>query len=46
MQADLGSTPAGLSWAFNAYVGAFGGLLLLGGGCPTCGRRARPGGRF
>src|ERR671922_1930327 len=31
MQADLGFTPAGLSWVFNAYVVAFGGLLLLGG---------------
>ena len=31
MQTDLGFTPAGLSWVFNAYVIAFGGLLLLGG---------------
>jgi EmrB/QacA subfamily drug resistance transporter len=31
MQADLGFTPGGLSWVFNAYVVAFGGLLLLGG---------------
>ena len=31
MQADLGFTPQGLSWVFNAYVVAFGGLLLLGG---------------
>ncbi len=31
MQADLGFTPDGLSWVFNAYVVAFGGLLLLGG---------------
>src|SRR4051794_14129633 len=31
MQPDLGFTPAGLSWVFNAYVVAFGGLLLLGG---------------
>jgi EmrB/QacA subfamily drug resistance transporter len=31
MQADLGFTPEGLSWVFNAYVVAFGGLLLLGG---------------
>ena len=28
---DLGFTPQGLSWVFNAYVVAFGGLLLLGG---------------
>ncbi|HET9827270.1 MAG TPA: MFS transporter [Nocardioidaceae bacterium] len=28
---DLGFTPHGLSWVFNAYVVAFGGLLLLGG---------------
>ncbi|OXM66385.1 MULTISPECIES: MFS transporter [Amycolatopsis] len=31
MQADLGFSPDGLSWVFNAYVVAFGGLLLLGG---------------
>jgi EmrB/QacA subfamily drug resistance transporter len=31
MQADLGFSPEGLSWVFNAYVIAFGGLLLLGG---------------
>jgi EmrB/QacA subfamily drug resistance transporter len=31
MQVDLGFTPGGLSWIFNAYVIAFGGLLLLGG---------------
>jgi EmrB/QacA subfamily drug resistance transporter len=31
MQADLGFTPENLSWVFNAYVVAFGGLLLLGG---------------
>ena len=31
MQGDLGFTPQGLSWVFNAYVVAFGGLLLLGG---------------
>ena len=31
MQAALGFTPQGLSWVFNAYVVAFGGLLLLGG---------------
>ncbi len=28
---DIGFTPEGLSWIFNAYVIAFGGLLLLGG---------------
>lgn len=28
---DLGFTPESLSWVFNAYVVAFGGLLLLGG---------------
>jgi EmrB/QacA subfamily drug resistance transporter len=31
IQTDLGFTPEGLSWVFNAYVVAFGGLLLLGG---------------
>ena len=31
MQADLGFSPGDLSWVFNAYVVAFGGLLLLGG---------------
>ncbi len=31
MQADLGFSQANLSWVFNAYVVAFGGLLLLGG---------------
>lgn len=31
IQTDLGFTPGDLSWIFNAYVIAFGGLLLLGG---------------
>ena len=31
IRADLGFTPEALSWVFNAYVVAFGGLLLLGG---------------
>ena len=31
MQSDLGFAPGDLSWVFNAYVVAFGGLLLLGG---------------
>ncbi len=31
MQAELGFTAESLSWVFNAYVIAFGGLLLLGG---------------
>ncbi|MFJ9679005.1 MFS transporter [Streptomyces sp. NPDC101194] len=31
MQADLGFSQENLSWVFNAYVVAFGGLLLLGG---------------
>ncbi|MDQ2653884.1 MAG: MFS transporter, partial [Chloroflexota bacterium] len=31
IQRDLGFTPQSLSWVFNAYVIAFGGLLLLGG---------------
>jgi len=31
MQQELGFSPEGLSWVFNAYVVAFGGLLLLGG---------------
>src|SRR6188768_303884 len=31
MQRDLGFSPGGLQWVFNAYVIVFGGLLLLGG---------------
>jgi EmrB/QacA subfamily drug resistance transporter len=31
IRADLGFSPGDLSWVFNAYVVAFGGLLLLGG---------------
>ncbi|WP_280423452.1 MFS transporter [Nocardia carnea] len=31
MQTDLGFSPENLTWVFNAYVIAFGGLLLLGG---------------
>jgi EmrB/QacA subfamily drug resistance transporter len=31
IQDALGFSPEGLSWVFNAYVIAFGGLLLLGG---------------
>jgi len=31
IQRGLGFTPESLSWVFNAYVVAFGGLLLLGG---------------
>jgi EmrB/QacA subfamily drug resistance transporter len=31
IQAELAFTDDGLSWIFNAYVIAFGGLLLLGG---------------
>lgn len=31
MQVALGFTPESLTWVFNAYVIAFGGLLLLGG---------------
>jgi EmrB/QacA subfamily drug resistance transporter len=31
IQTDLGFSPEALSWVFNAYVVAFGGLLLLGG---------------
>jgi MFS family permease len=31
IRADVGFTPDSLSWVFNAYVIAFGGLLLLGG---------------
>ena len=30
IQRELGFTPESLSWVFNAYVVAFGGLLLLG----------------
>src|SRR6476469_4714431 len=31
IQEDLGFSQESLSWVFNAYVVAFGGLLLLGG---------------
>jgi EmrB/QacA subfamily drug resistance transporter len=31
MQADLGFTPSGLTWVVNAYLIAFGSLLLLAG---------------
>ncbi|MFI7107542.1 MFS transporter [Nonomuraea sp. NPDC050227] len=31
VQRDLGFSPAGLSWVVNAYLLAFGGLLLLAG---------------
>ncbi|WP_245642040.1 MFS transporter [Nonomuraea candida] len=31
IQRDLGFSPAGLSWMMNAYLIAFGGLLLLSG---------------
>jgi EmrB/QacA subfamily drug resistance transporter len=31
IQADLGLSPAGLTWVVNAYVLTFGGLLLLSG---------------
>lgn len=31
METDLGFTPTELSWVANAYILAFGGLLLLGG---------------
>ena len=31
IQADIGFSSSSLSWVFNAYVIAFGGLLLLGG---------------
>ena len=31
IQADLGFSPAGLSWVMNSYLIAFGGLLLLSG---------------
>lgn len=31
IQRDLGLTPTGLSWVLNAYVLAFGGLILIAG---------------
>jgi EmrB/QacA subfamily drug resistance transporter len=31
IQADLGLSPAGIAWVINAYVLAFGGLLVLSG---------------
>jgi EmrB/QacA subfamily drug resistance transporter len=40
MGSDLGVPQAGLSWIVNAYVLAFGGLLMLGGrACDLLGRR-------
>jgi MFS family permease len=39
MQEALSFSPSNLSWVFNAYVVAFGGLLLLGASCPTCSAR-------
>lgn len=35
MQRDLGFSQGDLRWVFNAYVIAFGGLLLLGAASPT-----------
>jgi hypothetical protein len=40
IQAALGFSPEGLSWVFNAYVIAFGGLLLSAAGSATCSARA------
>jgi hypothetical protein len=40
IQRDLGFSPENLSWVFNAYVVALGGLLLLGGRLPTCSARS------
>ena len=41
IQKALSMTPSGLQWVFNAYVVAFGGLLLLGGRlADLLGRRA------
>jgi len=31
IQRDLGFSPSGLAWVVNAYLIAFGGLLLLAG---------------
>ena len=42
IQADLGFSPENLSWVFNAYVVAFGGLLLLGGRLSDLLRRQAP----
>ena len=36
IQADLGFSEQGLQWVLSAYALTFGGLLLLGGGRPTC----------
>ena len=35
IQSDLGFSQAGLAWVVNAYLIAFGGLLLLAGGSAT-----------
>ena len=43
MQADLGFTQQNLSWVFNAYVVAFGGLLLPAGSSPPAGPSCSPG---
>jgi len=37
IQADLGFTPASLSWVMDSYLIAFGGLLLLSGSNPAAG---------
>ena len=36
IQADLGFSAPDLQWVLSAYALTFGGLLLLGGGPPTC----------
>ena len=33
---DLGFSQAGLAWVVNAYLVAYGGLLLLAGRLETC----------
>jgi predicted MFS family arabinose efflux permease len=36
IRADIGFSEWGLEWVLSAYALTFGGVLLLGGGRPTC----------
>jgi MFS family permease len=41
IQDDLGFSQSSLAWVVNAYLIAFGGLLLLAGRWATCSAQAR-----